>query len=134
MTVTFTSSPRSGSMAAPKTVSASGSTTSAMAWAARCTSCRPRFLPPTTLNRTPRAPWMLTSSSGLVMAARGAAPAAVLAPALPAGGGAEVEGAAARALDADVGGGGGGGGGGGVRGAVLAAALADGEERRPGLA
>ena len=46
-----------------------------MTSAASLTSNRPRSLPPVTLKRMPRAPVMLTSSSGLMTAARAASTA-----------------------------------------------------------
>ena len=93
MTVTLTSSPSSRSIAAPKTISASGSTTSWMTWAA-CVD-------------------LLQAE---VLAAD------------------DVEQHAAGALDADVEQRAGDRGAGGIGGAVLAAAAADRQQRRAGLA
>ncbi len=75
MTVTLTSSRIRSSMTVPKMMFASGSAASLITSAASLTSNRPRSLPPVTLNRMPRAPVMLTSSSGLMTAARAASTA-----------------------------------------------------------
>ena len=72
MTVIWRSSPMRSSMTVPKMMLASGSAISLMISAASSTSKRPRLGPPVTLKRTPWAPLMLISSSGLEMASRAA--------------------------------------------------------------
>ena len=72
MTVTRTSSPRASSMTAPKMMLASGCAASCTRRAASLISNRPRSEPPWTDSRTPWAPSMLASSSGLEIASSAA--------------------------------------------------------------
>src|SRR6185437_16191479 len=75
MTVTRTSSPRASSMTAPKMMFASTAAELETSWAASLISNRPRSEPPWMDSRTPCAPSMLASSSGLEMAISAAATA-----------------------------------------------------------